>query len=170
MGRVSNLRTWQFPEAAQPHAGPWQHEPDKAQWVDNLTDLDCLIVRGPQGALCGYVGVAPQHPWHGLDWMDDLPPIDVHGSVNFSSYCQDVAHDGWGVCHLPAPGRPEHVWWLGFDCGHFSDYVPKLEYTLSRHGLGRTLPDESFFPKSYKNFGYVTAEVHRLADQIHDAR
>lgn len=52
--------------------GPWQHEPDKMEWRDEETGLPCLIVRGPAGALCGYVGVAPSHPFHGLSY-DGLP-------------------------------------------------------------------------------------------------
>lgn len=38
--------------------GPWTAEPDKRQWRDEATGLPCLIVRGPHGAFCGYVGVA----------------------------------------------------------------------------------------------------------------
>ncbi len=41
--------------------GPWQDEPDKAQWLDAGSRLPCLIVRGPVGALCGYVGLPPGH-------------------------------------------------------------------------------------------------------------
>lgn len=44
--------------------GPWNHEPDKKQWLDPETGLSCLIVRGPMGALCGYVGVSEDHPAH----------------------------------------------------------------------------------------------------------
>lgn len=46
--------------------GPWQSEPDKRQWQDEATGLPCLIVRGPVGALCGYVGVPLEHPAYGL--------------------------------------------------------------------------------------------------------
>lgn len=48
--------------------GPWQHEPDKVQWVDPTTGYACLIVRGPVGALCGYVGVPKGHPAYGLSY------------------------------------------------------------------------------------------------------
>lgn len=52
--------------------GPWQHEPDKMEWRDKETGLPCLIVRGPVGALCGYVGVPPTHPAYGLSY-DGIP-------------------------------------------------------------------------------------------------
>lgn len=48
--------------------GPWQDEPDKVQWRDGATGLPCLIVRGPHGAFCGYVGVLDTHPWHRKDY------------------------------------------------------------------------------------------------------
>src|SRR4051812_13771303 len=50
--------------------GPWQSEPDKRQWHDEATGLACLIVRGPMGALCGYVGLPPGHPWHGKEYHE----------------------------------------------------------------------------------------------------
>lgn len=48
--------------------GPWANEPDKMQWVDPVTNLPCLIVRGPVGALCGYVGVPASHAAYGLSY------------------------------------------------------------------------------------------------------
>lgn len=48
--------------------GPWQTEPDRKEWIDPATGLTCLIVRGPVGALCGYVGVPDTHPAHGLHY------------------------------------------------------------------------------------------------------
>lgn len=55
--------------------GPWQREPDKAQWQDEVTGLPCLAVRGPFGSWCGYVGVVPTHPAHGLDYHGE--PHDI---------------------------------------------------------------------------------------------
>lgn len=48
--------------------GAWQSEPDKKQWKDPTTGLPCLIVRGSHGGWCGYVGVSPSHPAHGLSY------------------------------------------------------------------------------------------------------
>lgn len=55
--------------------GPWLNEPDKRQWQDEATGLSCLIVRGPVGALCGYVGVPEGHPAYGLSY-DGTPDKD----------------------------------------------------------------------------------------------
>jgi len=45
--------------------GPWKTEPDKIQWVDELSQLDCLMVRNHMGSWCGYVGVDLAHPLYG---------------------------------------------------------------------------------------------------------
>jgi hypothetical protein len=81
--------------------GPWDHEPDKLQWQDEETSLPCLIVRGPAGALCGYVGVPKDHPLHGKDYdpaYDALYTGDqggVHGGLTFSGPCTDASRANW---------------------------------------------------------------------------
>ena len=57
-------------------AGPWQSEPDKMQFPDPETKLPCLVVRGPFGALCGYVGIPPSHPLHGRSYSDVVKVSD----------------------------------------------------------------------------------------------
>lgn len=145
------MKTWIIPERKPAMAGPWYDEPDKAHWVDETTGLDCLIVRNRLGALCGYVGVPPAHPWHGKDYDDVY--ADVHGGLTYADRCQeDEEH---GICHLPEPGRPDDVWWLGFDCAHAGDLVP---------GAGRVSPYET-----YRELNYVRDEVARLARQAKEA-
>lgn len=68
--------------------GPWHSEPDKKQWQDEETGLPCLIVRGPVGALCGYVGVPAAHPYHGKDYNDVA--VDVHGGLTFADFCAEA--------------------------------------------------------------------------------
>ena len=136
--------------------GPWRREPDKVQWIDPATDLDCLAVRNHMGAWCGYVGVPPEHPWHGKGY-DDVD-VDVHGGLTFAETCQDEFGDpAWGVCHVPAPGRPANVWWLGFDTAHAWDLVP---------GLGRFLGGRD---DVYRDLAYVRAECTGLASQVSEA-
>lgn len=73
--------------------GAWQQEPDKKQWRDKATDLPCLIVRGPSGGLCGYVGVSPSHPLHGKDY--DAVDVDVHGGLTFANGCATIDEAAW---------------------------------------------------------------------------
>lgn len=90
--------------------GPWQSEPDKLQWQDEATGLPCLIVRGPVGALCGYVGVPTEHPAHGLSYygMPDAEFCAYSKAMNekmrsaFKPYEGDAERRDW-------PERPALV-------------------------------------------------------------
>ena len=95
---MTHVREWHLrasEKAEWPH-GPWTDEPDKVQWIDEATGLDCLIVRNGSGALCGYVGVAPEHPLHGVDYDDDAcPRFDVHGGLTFADSCTEPTRELW---------------------------------------------------------------------------
>lgn len=172
------MKTYTFPERRPTlKGGPWEKEPDKAQWIDEATDLDCLMVRNPFGALCGYVGVQPGHPWHGKDYSDELLyDVSVHGGLTYADFCQEGAEDGPGICHVPGPGRPANVWWLGFDCAHFMDLVPALEEHVGSTfktltDLEKYMKEEAVRPygKTYRTFEYVQNECRDLAKQIREA-
>lgn len=150
------MKTWTFPETHPKTPGPWADEPDKAQWIDEKTNLDCLVVRNRLGALCGYVGVPPQHPWHGKDY--DSVAVEVHGGLTYANPCVDGAVDGPRVCHIPEPGRPADVWWFGFDCAHCWDLVPGMRETYALAGISR--PDTG---ETYRTFAYVQQEIAQLA-------
>jgi hypothetical protein len=129
--------------------GPWQHEPDRIEW--RHLGLPCLIARNSGGGnLCGYVGVPPGHPWHGKDYSD-LDNVDVHGGLTYSRGCAEVG----AVCHVPAPGEPDGIWWLGFDCAHSGD---------SRPGWADHFKFQEEY-SVYRDVEYVRREVERLAEQ-----
>jgi hypothetical protein len=145
--------------------GLWNAEPDKVQWVDAATNLDCLIVRNRLGTLCGYVGVMPGHPWHGEsyeglvrepdedEWDAQIDTIiEVHGGLTYASSCNEDAAESEGICHVPLPGRAANVWWFGFDCGHSGDVIP---------GMRIDWPGGS-----YKTVAYVRRECESLARQL----
>lgn len=154
--------------------GPWHDEPDKIVWVDPVTNFDCMVVRNHLGGLCGYVGLPPGHPWHGLDY-NECPygekcssesrwcqhtlesQLDAHGGITFASACQE----GGPICHVARRGRPSEVWWLGFDCAHAGDYLPGME-ALSE---SINLPSPQFGGERYKDLNYVVVEVQQLALQ-----
>lgn len=165
-------REWTTINKATWGHGPWDGEPDKVQWIDEATGLDCLMVRHDLGHWCGYVGVPPEHPFHGVhydkcrlpcehdhveawDYCDDAY-ISVHGGLTYSDFCQEFSggDHSRGVCHIPEPGRPANVWWLGFDCAHAGDQSPGMP----RLGvmLGGT----------YKDQPYVEQNVRELAEQL----
>lgn len=63
------LRTYRHLPRAGWLPGPWLTEPDRVEWVDEATRLPCLVLRREGlGHLCGYVGVPPDHPAHGLNY------------------------------------------------------------------------------------------------------
>lgn len=130
--------------------GPWKNEPDKIQWQDPETGLACLIVRNM--SLCGYVGVAEGHPLFGKSY--DEPDVRVHGGLTFADKCQPTETEAHGICHVPAPGEPDLVWWFGFDTGHGGDKIPHVsDGYYGRYG-------------TYKDIEYVKAEVTQLAKQL----
>lgn len=151
-----------------PSGGPWADEPDKLVWIDETTGLDCMIHRNLFGTLCGYVGIPQEHPWHGVHYGDctkNLPEcdddvycdhepkiaLDVHGGITYSAACQPLNDDGSGICHIPQDGRPDDVWWFGFDCNHSGDLAPG---------------SPSVLPGVYRNIAYVEAEIVLLAEQL----
>lgn len=134
-------------------SGPWDDEPDKIQWQD-ATGYPCLIVRNGGGALCGYVGVSEGHPMFGKDY-EAAEDLAVHGGITFAGPCQEDDKEH-GICHIPAPGEPDHVWWLGFDCAHGGDITPSSIIPSLRLS-GREI---------YRDVSYVTAECTTLAVQL----
>ena len=156
------MQTWDNKQGADLGVGPWNNEPDKAVWVDEATGLDCMIHRGRIGVLCGYVGVGPDHPFHGKEY--DSFDIDIHGGLTYADGCQEGDDPAINVCHVPQPGRPDDVWWFGFDCGHAWDFAPGLALTL------RKLDGPDVFVDTvYRDFDYVKTEVESLAKQLKEA-
>lgn len=154
--------------------GPWEDEPDKIQWVDEATDLDCLIVRNRMGALCGYVGVPPAHPWHGKAYNEKVVEgghewhgridgiIDAHGGLTYSDSCDEDAEEAEGICHVPLPGRSPDVWWFGFDCAHSCDISPAYEARDRERGYA---PIRSGY-EAYRTVSYVHLECSKIARQL----
>lgn len=140
--------------------GPWQDEPDRKEWKH--AGFACLIVRVPShGALCGYVGVPPDHPWHGKGY-DEVHSLDedisVHGGLTYAAACHGR------VCHVPEPGEPDNLWWLGFDHAHGFDLSPA--YALRQQKL---YGDGYAFGDVYRDMAYATEGVEHLAERAKQA-
>lgn len=165
--RTINKSTW--------GDGPWQAEPDKVQGVDAATGLPFLAVRSwHSGNWCGYVGVDPDHPLFGRHYTDDgFPDLDAHGGVNYADGCMEGLPEDQGVCHIPEPGQPDHVWWFGFDCHHSQDFAPgyaaEMRRLVSSAGNTRAytrLLDHLEAEGAYRDLAYVREECARLAAQL----
>lgn len=153
-------------------SGPWDGEPDRVEFKH--AGLPCLMVRHPEGGhWCGYAGVPPSHPFHGVHYDGDRADeteeggwrdyenspcgrVEVHGGLTYSAACQG------SICHKAEPGEPDDVWWFGFDCAHAGDLSPQmLAY--------REIPGWPKFPpgyETYRDLAYVHAETERLAEQL----
>lgn len=154
-GTISSVKhkTWTTVDKTTWGSGPWLAEPDKEQWADEATGYPCLLKRSPLGALCGYVGVPEGHPWHGADYDAVEPYPDVHGGLTYASLCQEGPEDET-ICHVPAPGEPEPLWWLGFDCAHSGDLMPAERHYFDGELYG-----------TYQTAQYVKDQCARLAAQ-----
>lgn len=128
--------------------GPWDGEPDKVQWIDEATGYACAAVRHSEvGHWCGYVGVPPGHRYHGVGYRDipEEHTAGAHGELTYAS------SGNRSVCHAPESGRPDDVWWLGFDCAHAGDRAPP-----------RWWPHRG----EYRSLAYVRACVRKLAASL----
>jgi hypothetical protein len=143
--------------------GPWQNEPNRVDF--RYRGFPCMILRSDvTGALCGYLGVGPSHPWYQASY-DDVD-VWVHGGLTYGNFCQG------DLCHVPLPEDPfVNPWWLGFDCSHAWDLAPAMRALLRRTRAGRMLSDRSVGMswEVYRDVAYVTRQIKLLAIQARRA-
>lgn len=124
--------------------GEWDDEPDRVDF--HHAGLACLLLRNRLGAWCGYVGVPSTHPAYAKPY--DAVDVDVHGGLTYGSRC-----DGHHICHVPQPGEPDDLWWLGFDCMHHMDVIPSM-------------PETRGWESDYRSVRYVRRQTEDLAEQL----
>lgn len=130
-------------------AGPWREEPDRMDFTH--AGLACLAVRhGSGGHWCGYVGVPREHPAYGKKYED--VEVEFHGGLTYAGPC------GGHICHVPAPGMPDDVWWMGGDFAHAWDFAPGARATLTAFG--------QIGDQVYRDMAYVRREIEALAEQL----
>lgn len=159
--------------------GPWNDEPDHERFMS--CGLYALIKRGPMGHFCGYVGVTPDHPLHGVGYSDETAvlgkqkearleqPIGEHpsmpvmlsallgGDIKASPDCVIDVHGGLTFSDVWKDEEPAGLWWFGFDCAHCDDLTPsetRPEYKPWRRDA------------AYRDINYVRNEVRKLAEQL----
>lgn len=150
--------------------GEWQNEPDRVDFIH--AGFSCFALRHDRhGHWCGYVGVPAGHPAY------DTDPADLGDDVgvNYGAKCQ-----GW-ICHVPAPGMPEDVFWLGFDCGHAMELSPGMRARLRQGAaawraegsprmadlIDPDLEAERFgIHEVYRPLPYVRRKIEHLAEYL----
>jgi hypothetical protein len=108
-GRVDDRSQW-----TRRH-GPWSLEGDVYARVYRYYPL--VLLRGPSGAWCGYVGIPAGHPWHGADEAA-LGHVAVHGGVTYSRSADEGIET---LAEIADELRRPVTWFVGFDCNHFGD-------------------------------------------------
>lgn len=141
--------------------GPWTEESDEYFGIfeDPTTGytFHALAIRGPLGALCGYMGVTKHHPLFGIAYSDDarIEGLQVHGGITFSGRHEK---NEWSL----ALDLPDENWWIGFDCNHAFDFVPSMALVANKYEGFSVFGDDH----AYKNIGYVTEQIDHLGQQL----
>lgn len=177
------VEVYHVPDRHPSGDGPWKAEPDKLTWIDPDTGLPCIMRRGNDGALCGYVGVGPDHPLAGVgrEALPHDPPIVVHGGIDYASACEEYEPQHISVCHVRVPRAvnppfdtrtmvalaklPEDIWWFGFSCNQPYDLVPRDRHHIRPLGLenGRVYRDERYVVRETTN---LAAQLHAVAEGL----
>jgi hypothetical protein len=134
---------------------PWEDEEDLYEYVEY--GIHCMIVRHPHmGALCGYIGIPKGHPWY-LKGYDDID-ARVHGGLTFS-----------GESIREYSKFPTNAWWIGFDCAHAGDLMPKVEELMA---IQLIFPNGEFGNPDgvYKDVKFVKDEISKLVQQALTAK
>lgn len=145
-------------------AGPWDGEPDRVDFIH--AGFSCFLHRGPLGQWCGYVGVPREHP--AFEQPYDHVDVPVHGGLTYANRCS--GH----LCHVPQPGMPDEVWWLGFDCAHCGDFTPSSNkywgngypWPTHKYDHAHAVAADTWQVERYCTVDWVRAETERLADQL----
>ncbi len=134
-------------------SGPWDSEPDRVDFV--CAELACFVLRHPRhGCWCAYVGVPKEHPCYGKEPF--AVPAEIHMGLNYGGVCNGL------ICHIPEPGMPADVWWLGADFGHAFDLCPGVDAREFAMGV---LPVRCGI-ETYRTLTYVRKQTEQLAKQL----
>jgi len=159
--RVSFFTKRPWPE------GPWSDEPDRISWRDQ--EFHCLMRRNSYGAWCGYVGVAKDHPCYKVGYSGKLAlELKVHGGVTYADFCSEQKDENGceiGICHTPAEGEADEIWWIGFDCHRFGDDAPGDDFSPARN-LDRLMRRHS----NYRTVEYVKKEIRSMIQELRRLR
>ena len=127
-------------------------EPDA--WSGEYLGFPVYARRNSMGVWCGYIGLPTGHPWSGLS---DPHNVAVHGGI---SYAQKVLP-------LTDPGGAS-AWYLGFNCGHFGDFIPSFvaaEPGVDPLATATRLHATYDCHIVYRTLEYAQAELRSLAEQ-----
>lgn len=150
--------------------------------------LRCVVLMTDMGHRCGYVGIPPNHPLHGLDYSEPSPVLDAAweqaklGPIGKRGIIPMLFHVGQAQAHPAArvvfdvhgsltfadsdpryPVPNDGLWWFGFDCAHAGD-APDVERIVNAptRGICRRLPQTGVV----RSQEYLEEECRKLAEQL----
>jgi len=137
--------------------GEWQNEPDRLEWIDELSGYPCLARRNMHlGNWCGYVGIPSSHKYYRKIMGDKaLDSLDVYWGVTYTDKCDGDPENG--ICHK---SEKDDIWWIGFDCAHCDDYIPWIEANGHHYNFPNSIN------VTYKTLEFVKKECESLAKQL----
>jgi hypothetical protein len=133
--------------------GEWDNEPDQLWWIDDKTQLACLVRRSLMGDFCGYVGVSEAHFLHNIEPEPGL-----------------ISHQ-WTVTagQLGAEGTdfPDDLWWFGFRCGQALDLTPAARAQLGLCAeMAEIFEEKPPLVDKYCNIQCAAEQVNQLANRL----
>lgn len=130
---------------------------------------------------CGYVGLPPEHPLHGIEYSQNTPVLKdawekaktgpvgkrgiielfcVHGNDEENTHPSLVFDVHGGITYSGGKDYPiknkNGLWWFGFDCGHNGD------------GYFEGSSMASYLNGPIRSVEYVMKECESLAKQLKD--
>lgn len=93
-------------------------------------NYNCVILRNPMmGHLCGYVCLPVIHKlFENDDEIENI--INCHGGITYTSNLLPTSAQ---KCLLPDfnfLNSLKNTYWIGFDCGHYGDYMPFMNIKI----------------------------------------
>jgi hypothetical protein len=93
--------------------------------------------------------------------------VSVHGGLTFAGECQEGGDPSQLICHVPAPGEPDDIWWFGFDCSHAWDLSPGMRAMMREINERANITFSAYSRDDiYRDLAYVEGEVRSLAKQL----
>ncbi len=143
-----------------------------------------VVTMSDMGHRCGYVGVAPGHPLHGVEYghtcaaiqaPDDDAPVGKRGVISLlcatpeRMTSPELAFDVHGsLTYSGGNGKypvESDLWWFGYDCAHSGD-GRSPEYLEAQRERYPDSPIMWHDDGEFRSLEYCVAECESLARQI----
>jgi len=133
--------------------------PSHPMYQKEYNDIDVVVHGGLTFSHMGGFKEIYREPAYKLP----MNPPGVLGSPEMTLWMKEIGnylHERNIIERLepdPDDKWPEGFWWVGFDCAHPGDYIPRVDEALD---ISRSRQE------TYRNWAWVKAETQRLAEQL----